>query len=179
MREILSLILAAMAVASFAASAVAHHGTSISYEMDKTITVSGTVTEFDFSYPHPALFFDVKDEKGQVVKWGAEFLPTPAALRNAGWTKETIKFNDKVVLGCHPSKSGKPVCALASISINGKPVSVGGGPGATPPRGGPGAAPGATPPRGGPGAAPGATPPRGGPGAAPAAPAGAPRGQRQ
>src|SRR6185295_16925084 len=160
MKEILNSILTAMAVASFAAAAAAHHGTSITYEMDKTITVTGIVTEFDFGYPHPSLFFDVTDEKGQVVKWGAEFLPTPAALKNAGWTKETIKFNDKVILGCHPSKSGKPVCALASLSINGKPINVGGGPGVAP--------------------APGAAPQRGGPAAAPATPAGgAQRGQRQ
>jgi len=150
MRRNWSSILSVLVIVSLAASAAAHHGTSITYEMDKTITVSGTVTEFDFGYPHPSLFFDVRDEKGQLVKWGAEFLPTPAALRNLGWTKETIKVNDKVVLGCHPSKSGKPVCALNSISINGKPVSVGGGPGQ-----------------------------RGAP-AAPATPAGgAPRGQRQ
>ncbi|HEX4999300.1 MAG TPA: DUF6152 family protein [Terriglobia bacterium] len=160
MKPILSSILAALIVASFAVPGVAHHGTSITYEMDKTITVSGTVTEFDFSYPHPSLFFDVKDDKGQVVKWGAEFLPTPAALKNAGWTKETIKFNDKVVLGCHPSKSGKPVCALASLSINGKAINVGGGPGVAPAPGAGGA-------------------PRGPRGAAPTAPAGAPRGQRQ
>jgi len=151
-------ILFSVAAVLLAATAFAHHGTSISYEMDKTITVTGTVTEFDFSFPHPSLFLDVKDEKGQVVKWGAEFLPTPAALKNLGWNKETIKFNDKVVLGCHPSKSGKPVCALASISINGKPVNVGGGPGV----------------------APGGAPQRGAPAAAPATPAGgAPRGQRQ
>jgi hypothetical protein len=155
-----------VATVSLAASAAAHHGTSVSYEMDKTITLNGTVTEFDFSYPHPGLFFDVKDEKGTVVKWGAEFLPTPAALKNMGWTKETIKFNDKVTLGCHPSKSNKPVCALASLSINGKPINVGGGPGVAP-------APGGAP-RGGPAAAP----PRGIPGAAPAAPAGAQRGPR-
>ena len=54
---------------------LAHHGTSITYEMDKTISVTGSVTEFDFSYPHPSLFFDVKDDKGKVEKWGAEFLP--------------------------------------------------------------------------------------------------------
>ena len=145
MRRNLSLILAVPATVFFAASAIAHHGTSITYEMDKTITVSGTVVEFDLGYPHPSLFFNVTDEKGQVVKWGAEFLPTPAALKNLGWTKETIKFNDKVVLGCHPSKSGKPVCALASISINGKPMNVGGGPGAAPQRGAPGAAPASAP----------------------------------
>src|ERR1043165_4992781 len=132
MRQSVTSILAALVLASVPVAALAHHGTSITYEMDKTITVSGTVTEFDFGYPHPSLFFDVTDEKGQVVKWGAEFLPTPAALKQLGWNKETIKFNDKVVLGCHPSKSGKPVCALASLSINGKSINVGGGPGVAP-----------------------------------------------
>ena len=116
--------------------AIAHHGTSITYEMDKLVTVTGTVTEFDFSYPHPALFLDVKDDKGKVTKWGAEFLPTPAALKALGWNRETIKFGDAVVLGCHPSKTGNPVCALQTITINGKATPVGGGPGAPPPGGG-------------------------------------------
>lgn len=123
-------------VALTAASVLAHHGTSITYEMDKTITVTGTVTEFDFGYPHPSLFLDVKNDKGQIVKWGAEFLPTPAALRALGWNKETIKVGDAVVLGCHPSKSGNPVCALQTLTINGKAAPLGGGPGAAPAGGG-------------------------------------------
>ena len=130
MMNIQRAILSVITVVCCTAGVLAHHGTSITYEMDKTVTVSGSVTEFDFSYPHPSLFFDVKDDKGKVEKWGAEFLPTPAALRNMGWTKETIKAGDAVVLGCHPAKSGKPVCALQSITVNGKPVSV--GPGAPP-----------------------------------------------
>ena len=129
MQTKLSIIIGIAAVFC-AASLFAHHGTSISYEMDKTITVTGTVTEFDFSFPHPSLFFDVKDEKGQVVKWGAEFLPTPPAMRNLGWSKTTVKFGDTVVLGCHPSKSKKPVCAVQSITLNGKSMPLGGGPGA-------------------------------------------------
>ena len=128
MQTKLSIILC-LAVVFFAANVFAHHGTSISYEMDKTITVTGTVTEFDFSFPHPSLFFDVKDEKGQVVKWGSEFLPTPPAMRNLGWDKTTIKYGDTVVLGCHPSKSNKPVCAVQTITINGKAMPLGGGPG--------------------------------------------------
>ena len=75
MKTRISIIVSAAAVL-LAATAFAHHGTSISYEMDKTITVNGTATEFDFSFPHPSLYFDVKDEKGQIVKWGSEFLPT-------------------------------------------------------------------------------------------------------
>ena len=127
MKSSLRLLLVLLAGVSSAASIAAHHGTSVSYEMEKTITVTGTVTEFDLGYPHPSLFFDVKDEKGQTVKWGAEFLPTPAVLKNLGWTRDTIKFNDKVVLGCHPSKSGKPVCALQSLTVNGKSVPLGPG----------------------------------------------------
>jgi hypothetical protein len=119
-----------------AVPAIAHHGTSITYEMDKTITVTGTVTEFDFSYPHPALFLEVKDDKGKATKWGAEFLPTPAALKALGWNRETLKFGDAVVLGCHPSKTGNPVCAVQTITINGKVTPLGGGPGGPPPGGG-------------------------------------------
>ena len=112
-----------------AAPLFAHHGTSVSYEMDRTISVTGTVTEFEFGFPHPSLYFDVKDEKGQVVKWGAEFLPTPPVMRNLGWSKVTIKSGDTVVVGCHPSKSKKPVCAVQSITLNGKAMPLGGGPG--------------------------------------------------
>src|SRR4051812_23124975 len=119
----------AFAAVFFAATVFAHHGTSISYEMDRTITVTGTVTEFDFSFPHPSLFFDVKDEQGTTVKWGAEFLPTPPVMRNLGWNKTTVKYGDTVVLGCHPSKARKPVCAVQSISLNGKAMPLGGGPG--------------------------------------------------
>jgi hypothetical protein len=75
------------------ASAVfAHHGTQISYDQSKTITVSGTVTEWSFSFPHPSIFFDVTDQNGQIVKWGAELLPTPPAMKSwkIGWSKETL-----------------------------------------------------------------------------------------
>ena len=123
-------IIISIAAVFCAASLFAHHGSSISYEMDRTISVTGTVTEFDFSFPHPSLFFDVKDEKGQVVKWGAEFLPTPPAMRNLGWSRTTIKYGDTVVLGCHPSKSNKPVCAVQTLTLNGKAMPLGAGPGA-------------------------------------------------
>ena len=131
-RLVISLMVMTMTTGAFA-----HHGTSITYEMDKTITVTGTVDEFDFSYPHPSLFVDVGDDKGKVVKWGVEFLPTPAALKSLGWNKASIKAGDKVEMGCHPSKSGKPVCALQSLTINGKAAQLGGGPGGPPPAGPP------------------------------------------
>jgi hypothetical protein len=48
------------------ATLFAHHGTSVTYQVDKTITLNGTVTEWAFAYPHLQLYFDVKDETGNV-----------------------------------------------------------------------------------------------------------------
>src|SRR5215212_2616245 len=131
--DIRRLLVLFAVIASCATNLIAHHGTSITYEMDKVITVTGTVDEFDFAYPHPSLFVTGKDAKDQVVKWGVEFLPTPAALKRLGWNKASIKAGDTVVMGCHPSKSGKPVCALQTLTINGKAASLGAGPGGPPP----------------------------------------------
>ena len=51
---------------------VAHHGTNISYDRSKPVTMQGTVTEFRFANPHPQLFVDVKDSSGNVTNWGCE-----------------------------------------------------------------------------------------------------------
>src|SRR5262245_4258744 len=37
----------------------AHHGTTVTYDHTKTIKLNGTVTEWDFVFPHSALYFEV------------------------------------------------------------------------------------------------------------------------
>src|SRR5689334_11835090 len=85
---------------------LAHHGGSVTYQLDKTITLAGVVTEFAFAYPHPQLYFDVKDDKGTVQHWGSEFAPTPLMMKNmhVGWSKESIKPGDHVTITCNPHK---------------------------------------------------------------------------
>ena len=47
------------------APAFAHHGGGIEYFMDQTRgPVTGTVTAFAFTFPHPLIEFDVKTESG-------------------------------------------------------------------------------------------------------------------
>ena len=41
----------------------AHHGTA-GYDMTKTITLTGTVTEFDWSNPHCVIYMDAKGDNG-------------------------------------------------------------------------------------------------------------------
>lgn len=107
----------------------AHHGTSVTYQTDKTLTMTGTVTEFSFSYPHPQLYFDVKDADGNVQHWGAEFAPTPLMMKqmNVGWARDTIKTGDSVTITCNPHRvPGSTACLAKELIINGKKLTLGG-----------------------------------------------------
>lgn len=101
----------------------AHHGTNVSYQGDKMITLNGVMTEWSFSYPHPQLYFDVNGENGEVEHWAAELLPTPIMMKSygVGWSKDAIKPGDRITLGCNPSKvPGAKVCLAKKLTVNGK-----------------------------------------------------------
>jgi len=94
----------------------AHHGTGVAYEVDKEVTVKGTVTEWIWANPHCGLLFDVTDDKGNVAHWGAE-LGNPHSLSQAGLSKDIFKPGDKVTVAGHPARSGAPRLELQSITL--------------------------------------------------------------
>src|SRR5437870_593747 len=77
-------------------SILAHHGTG-TYDSTKSVTLSGTVTEFAFTNPHAALYFDVKDETGKTVNWAIE-MNSPGVLARAGWSKKMFKYGDQITI---------------------------------------------------------------------------------
>ena len=84
----------------------AHHGSAV-FDTSKTLTMKGSVTEWDWSNPHCLLQFDVKNESGQVVHWIAE-TQNPAKMVNAGWRKVSFKPGDEVTITLVPAKNGQP-----------------------------------------------------------------------
>ena len=103
----------------------AHHG-SAAYDMSKSITVTGTITDFQFVNPHVLISMDVKDPSGKVEKWEGE-LTSPNHLARAGWTKSTLKPGDQVTLTGGPAKSGSPTMWIRKITKDGQEVALGGG----------------------------------------------------
>jgi hypothetical protein len=105
---------------------LAHHGTSNYVTTAEGIPLSGTVTEFVWANPHVYLLFDVKDDKGNVVHWAGE-MNSPSVLKNAGWSKNTLKPGDQVTLTVRPNKFGTPVGLIsrASLTVNGQALKVG------------------------------------------------------
>jgi hypothetical protein len=90
----ISLIVAVIALIA-SVPMFAHHGAS-EYDMTKVTTVTGgTVTRFDFINPHIEIYFEVKDDKGNVQKWSAEGT-TPNILYRNGWNKDSLKPGDQL-----------------------------------------------------------------------------------
>jgi hypothetical protein len=99
---------------------MAHHGTGVSYDATKPTQLKGVVTEFRYQNPHPQLFFDVKDDKGQVAHWSGEFYPNPAQLVQLGWGKkrsEAVLTPGTVInVTVAPARAGGPVGAIMRLA---------------------------------------------------------------
>ena len=97
----------------------AHHGTNISYDRSKPVTMQGTVTEFRFANPHPQLFVDVKDGSGNVSNWGCEISANPYQLILSGWTKQRstneLKPGTAVTITVAPSRAGTNAALLLKV----------------------------------------------------------------
>jgi hypothetical protein len=119
---VFGLALAAAVLATERRSPVlAHHGGGVEYFMDQTRgPVTGVVTGFAFTFPHPYIEFDVKDGTGNIQKWSAVFQPTPTALREAGWTRDSVKKGDTLVVSGPPHKTAQNVLFARRVEINGK-----------------------------------------------------------
>jgi hypothetical protein len=97
--------LIAIAVAAFTAPAIAHHSFAM-FDDTKTVTLSGTVKEFEWVNPHSWLRVMVNDEKtGKAAVWALE-LSSPSRLVTMGMHADSVKPGDVVSVTFHPMKDG-------------------------------------------------------------------------
>jgi hypothetical protein len=99
-------LLGALAMAAGAVPASAHHSGAM-FEEKKTITVEGTVKEFQYTNPHSWLLVDVKNKDGSVTTWGFE-AEGPTTLMRAGIRPSEFKAGTKITITGRPMKDGKP-----------------------------------------------------------------------
>ena len=93
---------------------LAHHGEA-NYDTEKTVSVTGTVTQFEFVNPHVQITLDVKNDKGETETWTSE-ARSPAMLSRYGdWNKNTIKVGDVITCYGHRTKNGTFFLRLQKI----------------------------------------------------------------
>jgi len=114
-RKLLVVLAAVGSMAMFSGPLPAHHGVA-GYDMTKTITLHGTVSKFDWSNPHVVVYVDAKNEGGEMQHWTIEFA-APVHMVRAGWSKNSMKAGDDIVIETHPSRNGAPVGITSTITF--------------------------------------------------------------
>ena len=84
---------------------VAHHAFAGQFDVNKPITLMGTVTKIEWMNPHIYFYVDVKDVRGQVTTWGFSGAP-PSFLMRQGIPKDAMKVGDMVKVDGFRARDG-------------------------------------------------------------------------
>jgi len=93
----------------------AHHG-SASYDINKLMTLKGTVTDFQFMNPHSEIFINANDSAGKSQEWVVEGLGV-STMSRVGWTKNILKAGDQVTITGNPARNGSHAMRLKKIVL--------------------------------------------------------------
>ena len=108
------LLLGALWLVLVAGTAGAHHSTAM-FDMQHTVTINGTVTQFDWTNPHTFIYLEVMNN-GATESWSIEGM-SPNYLSRNGWTRHTLKAGDKISMDLHLLKDGRKggFCAWVTL----------------------------------------------------------------
>jgi len=123
-KELRAVLVLTLGLTIFSSLLMGHHGTS-NYDRDHPVTLTGTVTEYQFINPHVLIHFEVKNADGATETWLAEAAP-PQRLFRAGWRTDSMKPGDKITVTGFPMKDGVKTLGLRKLTTaDGKELSQG------------------------------------------------------
>jgi hypothetical protein len=111
--KLLSIALTAIMV--LAQPVLAHHSFA-NFDLNREMTLVGTIKEVQFTNPHVWLQVMVPDGKGTQTEWSIE-AGAPGMLLRTGWKPNTLKSGDAVTVVTHPAKNGDANGSLIRVTI--------------------------------------------------------------
>jgi hypothetical protein len=97
----------------------AHHSIQAQFDINKTISVSGTVSKVEFINPHSYLTVSVKDADGKVTRWAFE-MAAAAQLRRGGLSRADrggLKPGDEVTVTALAARDGSNSGLLQELKM--------------------------------------------------------------
>lgn len=116
MNALLTVSLCSLAVVGRAS---AHHSIQAQFDINKTISVSGTVAKIEFINPHSYLTVNVRDADGKVTRWAFE-MGAAAQLRRAGLSRADrggLKPGDEITVIALAARDGSNTGLLQELKI--------------------------------------------------------------
>lgn len=85
------------------APVLAHHSAAM-FDDQQSVTLTGTVKQFQWSNPHCWIQLLVSDKAGP-VEWSVE-MGSPSQLYRGGWRPSILHAGDSIVVVVHPMRDG-------------------------------------------------------------------------
>jgi hypothetical protein len=114
MRARQAWVLALAGLLLTAGSAWAHHAFGAEFDIDKPLSLTGTLTKVEWVNPHAWLHIAVKGADGKTIDWMVEG-GSPNTLLRHGFTRNTLEVGTVFVVSGYQSKDG-------SNKMNGKDI---------------------------------------------------------
>ena len=108
-----TMILGLLSLA-LSAPLLAHHSFAM-FDHTRTVTLSGTVTKFQWTNPHAYLDIDVRESEG--VKHYTLEMTSINMLQRVGWRSNLVKAGDQVKAVMAPLLSGQPAGLLLEVTL--------------------------------------------------------------
>jgi hypothetical protein len=86
------------------------------FDRNKEITITGVVSEFNWTNPHSSFKVEVPGASGKVDVWAIE-MNGPNNIVRLGWKRNTIKKGDKVSVKINPLRNGQPGGWYVAITL--------------------------------------------------------------
>ena len=116
-----------MAVAAGAARLGAHHSFAM-FDTANRVTLTGTVTQFQWTNPHAYIEIDVPDGTNPPKHWTVE-LGSTSILMQGGWKFTDVKPKQTITVVISPLRNGQPAGLLVRITLaDGRVLANGPGP---------------------------------------------------
>jgi hypothetical protein len=103
---IVAVVAAFVALPMVTSPVLAHHGNAAWSTTE--VTLKGTVVDFVWRNPHVLLVWTTKDDTGKAVQWTGEVGSPESMMADDGWTKQTFKPGEELILVLRAAKSGVP-----------------------------------------------------------------------
>jgi len=124
----LGWVLATLMVLGAGAGRVGAHHSFAMFDTTNRVTLTGTVTLFQWTNPHAYIEIDVPDGANPPKHWTVE-LGSTSILQQGGWKFTDVKPNQTVTVVLNPLRNGQPAGLLVRITLaDGRVLANGPGP---------------------------------------------------
>jgi hypothetical protein len=103
-----------LALCGLATAASAHHSGAM-FDQAKSVTLVGTIKEYQFTNPHVWIELMVPG-KGKPVQWSIEG-EGPSIMARIGLKPKALQPGDKVTLKAHPLRDGRPGGSFITMTM--------------------------------------------------------------